>query len=314
MKPVQNMCGFWAHLPLKFPQLVIAIREKRDLLVHLEVLRVQHLIQTPLGFGIQRLDKPKAFERGRPVLFTLSKAQHTLADNDLEVMLLVQPIADVAPVNAHDEEALRQGQELPLTGITLNKIRLFVPQLRFQSLGNLERVIPNGFDVQGEIKRQKVLEGIETHAIGDERGPLGFHIKQLRGDRLGQQSRQGPKGYGLAPCAVTMHQPRTVELKRAKQGAKRAPRASLQVQRRPAVWAIRARVEKGVDLLLEEVSLQSAKELFGLRQGQPEMLDALIVLVEGDEIGDGLFITLIVTHAELQFDTHTGASPGSSDR
>jgi hypothetical protein len=36
------------------------------------------------------------------------------------------------------------------------------------------------------------------------------------------------------------------------------------------------------------------------------MLDALMVLVEGDDVGDGLFITLIVTHDELQFDTHTG--------
>src|SRR5207245_8682727 len=103
-----------------------------------------------------------------------------------------------------------------------------------------------------------------------------------------------------------MLQPRTVERKRAKQGAKRAPRAGFQVQRRPAVRAIRARVEKGVDLLLEEVPLQGAEELFGLRQGQPEMLDALIVFVEGDDIGDGLFITLIATHDELQFDTHTG--------
>ena len=111
-----------------------------------------------------------------------------------------------------------------------------------------------------------------------------------------------------------MLQPRTVELKRAKHGAKRAPRASFQGQRRPAVWAIRARVEKGGDLLLEEVLLQGAKEVFGLRHGQPEMLDALIVFVEGDEIGDGLFLTLIVTYDELQFDTHTGASPGSNDR
>jgi len=108
-------------------------------------------------------------------------------------MLLVPPIANVSSVNAHFEEALRQGQELPLTGITLDKTRLFIPQLRFQALGHLERVIPHGFDVQSEIKRQKVLEGIETHAIGDERGPLGFHIQQLRGDRLGQQSRQGAK-------------------------------------------------------------------------------------------------------------------------
>ena len=86
------------------------------------------------------------------------------------------------------------------------------------------------------------------------------------------------------------------------------------MQRRPAVRAIRARVEKRVDLLLEEVPLQGAEEWFGLRQGQPKMLDALMVLVEGDDIGDGLFITLIVTQDELQFDTHTGASPGSSDR
>jgi hypothetical protein len=34
-----------------------------------------------------------------------------------------------------------------------------------------------------------------------------------------------------------------------------------------------------------------------------------VVLVEGDDIGDGLFLTLIVTYDELQFDTHTGASP-----
>jgi hypothetical protein len=75
-----------------------------------------------------------------------------------------------------------------------------------------------------------------------------------------------------------------------------------------------SRVEKGVDLLLEEVLLQGAEEVFGLRQSQPEMLDALMVFVKGDDIGDGLFITLIVTHDKLQFDAHTGASPGSSDQ
>ena len=111
-----------------------------------------------------------------------------------------------------------------------------------------------------------------------------------------------------------MLQPRTGKRQRAKQGAKRAPRAGFQVQRRPAVRAIRARVEQGVDLLLEEVPLEGAEELFGLRQSQPEMLNALMVLVEGDDIGDGLFITLIITHDELQFDTHTGASPSSGGR
>jgi hypothetical protein len=46
----------------------------------------------------------------------------------------------------------------------------------------------------------------------------------------------------------------------------------------------------------------------------PEMLDASVILVEGDDIGDGFFVTLIVTHDELQFDTQTVASPGSSGR
>jgi hypothetical protein len=67
-------------------------------------------------------------------------------------------------------------------------------------------------------------------------------------------------------------------------------------------------------LLLQQVSLKGAEELLGLRQGQPKMLDALTVFVEGDDIGDSLFLTLIAAHDKLKFDTHTGASPGSSGR
>ena len=66
------------------------------------------------------------------------------------------------------------------------------------------------------------------------------------------------------------------------------------------------RVEKGKDLLLEEVVLEGAEELFGLGQSQPEMLDALSVLVQGNDIGDGLFVTFIVTDDELQFEAHRG--------
>jgi hypothetical protein len=44
------------------------------------------------------------------------------------------------------------------------------------------------------------------------------------------------------------------------------------------------------------------------------MLDALVVFVEGDHISDSLFLPLIAAYDELKFDTHTGASPGSSDR
>jgi hypothetical protein len=110
-----------------------------------------------------------------------------------------------------------------------------------------------------------------------------------------------------------MLQPRAGQLAGAKQGAKRAARVGLHLKRSTAVRTSRARVEKGVDLLLQQLSLKGAEELFGLRQRQTEVLDALGGLVEGDHIGDGFFMALIVTDDELEFDTHR-APPGSRNR
>src|SRR5712692_2297608 len=111
-----------------------------------------------------------------------------------------------------------------------------------------------------------------------------------------------------------MLQPRAVKFTRAKQGAKRAARVGFHLEQGTTVWACGTRVEKCIDLLLQQVSLKGAEELFGLRQGQTEMLDTLAVFVERDHIGDDLFLTLIAAHDELKFDTHRGASPGSSGR
>src|SRR5262249_24070188 len=111
-----------------------------------------------------------------------------------------------------------------------------------------------------------------------------------------------------------MLEPRTIDLKGAEQGAKRAAAVGLELERCAAVRARRMRVEKGGNLLLEEVSLKGAEKLFGLGKGQPDLFDALIVLLEGNDIGDGLFLALIAAHDELKFDTHMGASPGSSGR
>jgi hypothetical protein len=38
----------------------------------------------------------------------------------------------------------------------------------------------------------------------------------------------------------------------------------------------------------------------------------MVSAVFGDDIGNGVFVTVIVTDDELQFDAHTGASPVSS--
>jgi hypothetical protein len=120
--------------------------------------------------------------------------------------------------------------------------------------------------------------------------------------------------YSLIDHKGILYQVRRLHSANASRRCWRGFAASLELERRPAVWTGRTRIEKGGDWLLEELPLEGAEELFGRPQGHPAMLDALRVLVEGDDIGDGLFITLIVTDDELQFDTHTGASPGSSDR
>src|SRR5262249_45253367 len=161
MMPVKDMRGLGTHLQLELPKRVVAIREKRDRLVHLEVLRVQHLVETALRLGVQGLHKPKALERGRFALFlTHVTTPDTLANYDLEFVLLVQPMAHVAPINAHFERTLSRGQQVPIAGITLDTTRLLLTSLRLQSLGHFERIIAYRFDVQAESNWQKVLERI----------------------------------------------------------------------------------------------------------------------------------------------------------
>ena len=83
--------------------------------------------------------------------------------------------------------------------------------------------------------------------------------------------------------AAAVLKPRTLELEGAKQSAKHSAAVGLKLERGTAVLARRGRLEKGVDLLLEEALLEGAEQLFGLGQGQPEMLDALVVFIQGDD-------------------------------
>src|SRR6266446_3735745 len=111
-----------------------------------------------------------------------------------------------------------------------------------------------------------------------------------------------------------MLQPRAVKCESTKQGTKRAACVGFPLEQGATVRTSGTPVEKGVDLVLQQVSLQGAEELFGLRQGQPEMLDALVVFVERNHRGDGLFLTCIAAQDKLKFHTHMGDSPGSSGR
>jgi hypothetical protein len=85
------------------------------------------------------------------------------------------------------------------------------------------------------------------------------------------------------------------------------------LQRDAAVWAGCAHVEKRINLLLKQVFLDGIQELFGLPACQTQMLDALGVFLQGDDVGNGFFMAIIAAHDELEFDTHGRAPPGLSN-
>ena len=108
--------------------------------------------------------------------------------------------------------------------------------------------------------------------------------------------------------------PRALNRQGAAPGAKRSATVGLACARRPAVWARCIGVETGGELRLEEVALERAEEVCGLGQASPAMREAVVVLVAGDDSGDGCFLTVSVTNDELQCDAQRRASPGSSGR
>jgi hypothetical protein len=65
---------------------------------------------------------------------------------------------------------------------------------------------------------------------------------------------------------------------------------------------------------LQEFFLDELEELFGLGEGQAEMLNAVVVLVPRDDISHGPFTAIIAAQDELEFDAHGGAPPGRMDR
>src|SRR5207249_7874139 len=77
-----------------------------------------------------------------------------------------------------------------------------------------------------------------------------------------------------------------------------------------AVRAGRAPVEKRLHLVLQQAFLDRVEELFGFPERQAQVLDALGVLLQGDDVGDSFFLAIIAAHDELEFDTHGWGSSG----
>src|SRR5262249_3333508 len=169
--------------------------------------------------------------------------------------------------------------------------------------------MPHRLDVECDIERQEVGERLNGQTIGHQRGPLRLHEEQLRGRRLCEESGQrSERGCLAAPAAEESW---TGKLEGAKQGPERATMIAFGLEGGTAVRAGRAPVEKRIHLVVQQAFLDRGEELFSLLERQPQMLDALGVLLQGNEVCHGFFTAIIAAHDQLQFNAHGECSSGS---
>src|SRR5215510_5274462 len=106
MKPIEQMLGLWVEVELKVAYGIAAIREKRDLLIELVALGLEHLEQPAFGFLIIGLDEGKTLAGDRLLgLFPTVKGQEALARNHLEGALLPLGL-HVAPIDPNGERTM----------------------------------------------------------------------------------------------------------------------------------------------------------------------------------------------------------------
>jgi hypothetical protein len=114
----------------------------------------------------------------------------------------------------------------------------------------------------------------------------------------------------LATSTAAVEESWTGELKGAKQGPERPDMRAFGFEGGAAVRAGRAPVEKRIHLVVQQAFLNRVEELFGLLECQAQMLDALSILLQGDDVGDDFFLAIIAAHDELEFDVHGRAPVG----
>src|SRR3954447_2809384 len=174
---------------------VAAIGQHRDRLSHRQILSAQNLAEPPPGLLILAPDQAE--------VTVIATCGHGFADDDLEVVLFVVPVPDVAAVDADDDCRLRE--RLAIGGTALDGTRLLAAEVGFVAGGNLVQVTADGRRVNSAIDRQDVLQQAGGHAVGNQRGPARLEIEQLRGGMLGEEPGQRAEALGntgLAEAAM----------------------------------------------------------------------------------------------------------------
>src|ERR687898_677855 len=124
---------------------VSTVGQEGELLVDLQVLGTQHLEQPAFWLVIMSLNQAE--------VAVVPNLGYRLADNDLELLPFVVPVAQVCAVDADNDRPRRHGQFLAIGGIALNEARLLIAEVGLLTARNLVQVVADGGGIGSDIDR-----------------------------------------------------------------------------------------------------------------------------------------------------------------
>ncbi len=145
---------------------------------------------------------------------------HRLADDDLELLLFIVPVPEVAAIDPDDDRFPWDRRWLASGGTVIPGARLAGAEVGLMPVGDLVQVLADGLGVGRIGDRQDVPEQGGGHAEGDQRGPAALQIQQLRGGVFGEQLGQRAEGLAVRWLAATAVKARAEESDIAEHGAK----------------------------------------------------------------------------------------------
>ena len=212
VEPVQQIFCLRAQILLHFPYVVSSIGNKRHLLIHRQVLRLQHLEHPPsrlLVVGLHESEPLRGFFHLLVFRIIASELQYALAYDHFEAPSLV-PRSHETPIQPDRQWAVGNRQVLPIVRAPFDQGRTFFAKFLLQPFGHLKHVLAHRLRVELLVHRQHLVQQIAAGLVGQQRTPLHFQVPQFRTDLFRQNPLQRAKGLLFVLLARAVTQPRAL--------------------------------------------------------------------------------------------------------
>src|SRR4051794_33503883 len=274
VEPVEVILGTGRDPIQEAADAVAAIGQEGQALVHPQILAVQHLEQPAFWLVIMGLNQAE--------VAVVPNLGHRLADNDLELLPFVVPVAQVGAVDADDDWPLRYGQLLAIGRVVFNfsGAGLSIAEFGLLSKRNLVQVVANSRCIGSDIDRQHVLQQAGCQAEGHQRCPAGLEVEQLRGGMLGKQPSQRAEGLATCWLAGAAVKAWADQGNGAERSAEQKAAASFALKVPTTLLAVSMPRQETRRLGRNEAYLRTGQHALRLVKRQADLLELVIALVE----------------------------------